>query len=523
MNIDNEIDKSLENTKSGKAAEYVHHINNNSENPSVFSNSSSNSASEKKVNKIPDAGEPQRKSKSANTPYQQNSAPVQPPYYQQGWGMPPQYDQYGQPVYYPYYGYQNVPAQPKKKLRTGIKVFLWILLGLSVFSIVGYGVYTVNDIAKGLSNNSNYGYGYGYDNNDNYDSDNGDDNDSDYSDNYTYNPPDIDVIPNEDGIHIQSKEGKEELSAEQIYSKVSVSTVTVQATLIGSLDDEENENVSTGTGIIATSDGYIITNSHVILNSKLASVRIITYDEQTYEAVVIGFDRTTDLAVLKTNDHGFTPAEFGNADELGIGEWVIAIGNPGGVRFSSSLTRGVVSGLNRTVGSYSDNGMTFIQTDAAINPGNSGGPLVNMYGQVVGINSSKIVASGYEGMGFAIPVSKAESIINQILSIGYVEGRVRLGIKGRDVAYGEYYSNGFRIEEIDEDSSFKGTQAQENDIITAIDGIEVTGLNDISNILLSYKPGDEVVVTLYRPSGVSGGEEIEVVITLLEDKGETQG
>ncbi|CCX39051.1 trypsin [Clostridium sp. CAG:1013] len=335
--------------------------------------------------------------------------------------------------------------------------------------------------------------------------------------------PDVDVTPNTEGILIQKKPQGDPMDAQEVYDKVVKSTVAITASYDGESTD------SSGTGIIATSDGYIITNSHVVLNTKNVLVTVTTYDGQQYDAVVVGTDRTTDLAVIKTNDHNFTPAEFGDAEELSIGEWVLAIGNPGGERFASSLTRGIISGLDRAVQNYSEEGMTFIQTDAAINPGNSGGPLVNMYGQVVGINSSKIITEGYEGMGFAIPVSKAKDILDQLLSGGYVEGRVRLGITGYDVtsAQSSFYGlpRGFMIASIDEDSAFAGTDAQVDDIIVALDGEPVQELSDISNLLLRYSPGDQVTVTLYRipANGMGEGEEIEVTITLLEDKGETQG
>ena len=148
---------------------------------------------------------------------------------------------------------------------------------------------------------------------------------------------------------------------------------------------------------------------------------------------------------------------------------------------------------------------------------------------MVGINSSKIITEGYEGMGFAIPVSKAKDILDQLLSGGYVEGRVRLGITGYDVtsAQSSFYGlpRGFMIASIDEDSAFAGTDAQVDDIIVALDGEPVQELSDISNLLLRYSPGDQVTVTLYRipANGMGEGEEIEVTITLLEDKGETQG
>ena len=163
-----------------------------------------------------------------------------------------------------------------------------------------------------------------------------------------------------------------------------------------------------------------------------------------------------------------------------------------------------------------------------LNPGNSGGPLVNMYGQVVGINSSKIITEGYEGMGFAIPVSSAQPIINELLSGGYIKGRTRLGIMCREISgsMAQLYGTppGLQITEFNEDSGFAGSGAQEGDIIIAIDGETVESLRDVSNLLLRYEPGDQVSVTLYRPGGnlISQGEELEVTITLLEDKGEPQ-
>ena len=437
-------------------------------------------------------------------------------------------------------GYGNVnsafvPNQNQGKMSIGLKVFLWIFSVIAAGTLFGFGAFVTFSVIDngGIPIFDNYS-DWGYNDESSYDSW------ADYfipeeeepslpeTDEDILPPkeiPNVEVSPNNDGIVIETKPKTNALEADEVYAKASKSIVTVLSTV----ETLQGPQDSTGTGIIATSDGYIITNSHVVLNSKKTAVRIVTLDGEEYDAVVVGVDRTTDLAILKTDDHNFKPAEFGSADELVIGEWVIAIGNPGGVNFSSSLTRGVVSGLNRTVGSHSQNGMTYIQTDAAINPGNSGGPLLNMYGQVIGINSSKIVSSGYEGMGFAIPVSQAQGIINELLAGGYVKGRTRLGIKGTDVTYDQFLEfnvpRGFVISQIDEDSAFVGTEAQVGDIIFEMEGEEVSGINDLSNLMLGYSAGDEVKFKLHRPNPEKSkeGTEIEITVTLLEDKGETQG
>ena len=426
-------------------------------------------------------------------------------------------------------GWQPAPPE-KKKLPLALKVFLWVASVLAAGAILGFAVYLGYSASTGTGLFREDGLPeLPYESSSPYEDMPYEEDDPLPQEDMPYEEgeeeeqlppqPDVDVTPNNEGLLIQGKPQGDALSAQEVYDKVSQSTVTVEVRW-----DPSSENPdSSATGIIATSDGYIITNAHVVLNSKSVYVTVTTYDGQAYDAVVVGMDRTTDLAVLKTNDHGFTPAEFGDAEELSIGEWVVAIGNPGGERFSGSMTRGIVSGLDREVGEYSENGMTYIQTDAAVNPGNSGGPLVNLYGQVVGINSSKIVTEHYEGMGFAIPVSKAKDIIDQLLSGGYVEGRVRLGITGTDVSemqsMVEHIPQGFQIVSIDEDSAFAGTGAQVGDVITGLDGEEVENLAEISNLLLRYQPGDQVTITLYRPEEDT---TLEVEITLLADKGETQ-
>ena len=193
---------------------------------------------------------------------------------------------------------------------------------------------------------------------------------------------------------------------------------------------DEVSPASEGSGIIATSDGYIITNAHVVEGAS--SLKVILSDGTSYEAQLVGSDSITDLAVIKIDATGLQAAEFGSSGDLEVGDSVMAIGNPGGLELSSSVTQGIVSALNRQI-TNSETGYTMdcIQTDTAINPGNSGGALVNMYGQVVGINSSKIVAEGYEGLGFAIPIDDAQSVISNLKEYGYVKDRAVLGITGQ--------------------------------------------------------------------------------------------
>lgn len=491
-------------------------------------------------------GSPLPQGYSPYAPPYTNVPPAPPygsrPYPQPSYGAPhPQqpgaYSPLPQQPYAPY-GYPppmgpNGPRPPKKKRSAALNVFLWVLSVLSVGTILGFIGFTVYStletsqsvvVPRGTPSPSNPDRGVGPE--EEAPNDGEESGLPDFGEVTPPDPnaekPDIDVPEHPAGISLTEKPTGQALSAEAVYEKVAVSTVTVAASITGMDGEEQN---STGTGIIATADGYIITNAHVVFNVKSSSVKISTLDGEEYDAIVIGVDRSTDLAVLKTNNHNFTPAEFGDADSLKIGEWVIAIGNPGGAQFYASLTRGVISGLNRAVAQYSENGMTYIQTDAAINPGNSGGPLVNMYGQVVGINSSKIITTGYEGMGFAIPISKAQTLINELMESGYIKGRTRLGITGIDYSggYGEVY--GFQIASIGEDSVFAGTKAQSGDVITAVDDNEVYGITSLSNLLLNYKPGDTVSVTLYRPGQriYESGMYLTIEITLLEDSGETQG
>ena len=281
--------------------------------------------------------------------------------------------------------------------------------------------------------------------------------------------------------------------------------------------DSEVSPTSEGSGIIATSDGYIITNAHVVDGAD--SLKVITSDGKTYEAELIGSDSMTDLAVIKVDAEGLTAAEFGSSSDLVVADPVIAIGNPGGLQ--SSVTVGYVSALNRPVTS-SDTGYTMncIQTDAAINPGNSGGALVNMYGQVIGINSSKIVATGYEGLGFAIPIDDALPIIRNLKDYGYVKDRAMLGISGQylDSWTANFYGlpSGMYVAEVNNES-VSDAGVQQGDVITKIDDEEITSANTISNYIAKKKPGDEVTLTTTR--GLTN-KTFTCKVTLTESTGQ---
>ena len=448
-------------------------------------------------------------------PYNQN------PYQQQG--------QQGQQYWsYQKYGgqYQQNPQPPKhtKGKNTGLKVFLWILGVLIVGSVVGfciYGVYTAidqkNTALPGTSsaqpgkNNGAFG---GTQNSAS----------SSLESQIEGAAPGNGTNPNAAGIVINSQPTGDELSAKQVYKEVVQSVVGVETEVTDTSTGESG--TGQGTGIIATSDGYILTNAHVVNYSRSNKVTVILYNKKEYAATVVGYDKTSDISVLKINATGLTPATFGNADQLEVGDQVIAIGNPGGLNYASSLTGGYVSALNRTIESHSDNGMTYIQTDAAINPGNSGGPLVNMYGQVVGINSNKIVATGFEGMGFSIPISKAKSIIDDLVARGYVTGRSRLGITATTITDAQAQLSGLPagviIREVTADSDLRKSNVGTGDIIVKADGQKITSLDDLYAVLNKHKAGDTITLTIYSQTSGQSNTTREVRTKLLEDKGETQ-
>lgn len=286
---------------------------------------------------------------------------------------------------------------------------------------------------------------------------------------------------------------------------------------------EEETSVGTGTGVIITENGYIVTNAHVIYDSQYGageadSVAVLLSDSSRYDAEIIGYDTDCDLAVLKIDANGLTAAEFGNSDALKLGEDVTAIGNPLGFDLMNTVTRGIVSGLNRNI-TINDKSMNLIQTDAAINSGNSGGPLINKYGQVIGINSSKMSSTygsaSIEGIGFAIPSNEVSLIVDDIMKYGYVTGKPQLGISCQDVTetISQMYnmSIGVYIVEISENSAAEKAGLKTGDIITAIDDVEVATAEELNAQKNLHKAGEEITVTYIR-----NGEEKTVSVKLDE-------
>ncbi len=269
-----------------------------------------------------------------------------------------------------------------------------------------------------------------------------------------------------------------------------------------------------GTGIIATADGYIITNGHLVNYSRTSyKFKVITNDKNEYKAGVVGFDGRSDLAVLKIDAKGLTPAFFGDSSRLEVTEDVIVVGNPLSLNYQNSVTKGIVSAIDRQVSIT--NNVKCIQTDAAINPGNSGGPLCNMYGQVVGITNSKIALDDYEGMGFAIPSKLTKSVVDDIIRQSYVQGRVRISITGEVDFMNEAFETGIKVQEISKGGPMDGSGIKVGDFITKLDGDKVSNFADIYDLLEKHKAGDKVKVTVYRPDD---DKEHDFTITLEADE-----
>ena len=319
----------------------------------------------------------------------------------------------------------------------------------------------------------------------------------------------LNIVSSQESSDTTFSDEEDALCLQDIYSSVIDSVVSISSMT--------SSGTSSGTGIIMSSDGYVITNHHVITGALVISV--LTNDNQEFEAALVGSDEMSDLAVLKIDARGLQAAEFGDSSKLRVGDSVVAIGDPLGVQLRGTMTNGIISAINRdlTVG---DRTMTLIQTNAALNNGNSGGPLINCYGQVIGINTVKMssyysASATVEGLGFAIPISVAKPIIDELIENGYVAGRPAIGISGDSLPsyYRTYYRlpEGVYVTSVNEGSDAKAKGIREGDIVTAINGERISSIDELNTVKNQYAAGDEVTLTIYR-----SGAYYEVTVTLVD-------
>ena len=302
------------------------------------------------------------------------------------------------------------------------------------------------------------------------------------------------VVSNEKGTNVYQA-----VSEKAKPSVVGITTTTLSSDNTFSMP---TESTGVGTGIIVDSNGYILTNSHVISDGQAKTVNVLFSDGSTIDGEVYWYDSQLDLAIVKVNKTGLTAAELGDSDKVQIGDISVAIGNPYGLDLAGTVTQGIISGLDRTI-STSETTMTgLIQTDASINSGNSGGPLLNSSGQVIGINTAK--ASEGEGLGFAIPINTAKPIIESIIQKGSYE-KVTLGIKGTDASKYAQYSKqqlstdeGVYVAEVVSGSAAESAGIKSGDIITKIDSTNLSVMSDLTKNLYNYTKGDSATLTINR-------------------------
>lgn len=314
------------------------------------------------------------------------------------------------------------------------------------------------------------------------------------------------VVLGNGGEMVITEDVGQEMSLQDIYKKTIPSVVSITA--IG------DSGTATGTGIVMSSDGYIITNYHVVTTAY--QIQVLLNDGNEYAASMVGGDETSDLTVLKIEAEGLTPAEFGDSSDVEVGDAVVAIGDPLGTELRGTMTDGIICGIQRDI-SVGDRTMTLMQTNAALNSGNSGGPLVNMHGQIIGINTMKLTSSytSVEGIGFAIPVASAKPIVDELMEKGYVSGRPAFGftVEVLDARIAAYFEVPGRlcIQSVDADSDAYQQGIREGDIITAIQGQSVSSADEFNRIKNEYVAGDQLTLTIYR-----SGSTMDIAVRLMD-------
>ena len=317
-------------------------------------------------------------------------------------------------------------------------------------------------------------------------------------------------------LQIVQTDPGEEKTAAQVYAENVQSTVGITTSITTNYFGFQTTSAASGSGFIISTDGYILTNYHVIEDAS--SITVSLYDGRSYEAALIGYDKSNDIAVLKIEaEEDLAPVILGDSDSLNVGDPVVAIGNPLG-ELTFSLTAGYVSAKDRQVTFSGGTTMNLIQTDAAINSGNSGGALFNMYGEVVGVTNAKYSSSSsseasIDNIGFAIPINSIMEIVQSIIEKGYIS-KPYIGVQVIDVGtearrYG--LPQGAAIYSVVEDSPAEKGGLQANDIVTQANGTEITCGNDLVTLVQSLTPGDELNLTVYRQ-----GQNLELTVIVEE-------
>lgn len=440
-----------------------------------------------------------------NTPY--NSQQNQNPYAQMSYNMGN--NQYNNVPRYQQTAYQNPNPAPKKKKNTGRNIFVALVCACIVIASVAIGVSVT-------------------DNNDNSIKTEQGDNTSDKSN--KNNSSGATAKTEDSPITFSEYSGKGAMTPEQIYEEAKEINV-------GVIVYAQNQKVGEGSGIIVGEDKekkntYIITAAHVIADQGV-SVQIQTNDGKEIDADIVGYDTKTDIGVLRVNQTGFKAATFGNSDKLNVGQKVYAIGNPGGTVFFGSFTNGIISAIDRPVASStSAYDLPCIQHNAAINPGNSGGALLNEYGQVIGLNSSKITDTDYEGMGFSVPSNTMLEIYNDIVANGYVTNRPMLGISYYSVASDYTYSaiawknnlpyGSIVIAAMTENSDLAKQGIKVGDIITGVNGKALESTDILLEVIEGSAVGDTITLSVCRLNNSGAiSAKFDAKVKLIEDKGET--
>ena len=392
---------------------------------------------------------------------------------------------------------QNVWQQAAKKEKRRSRLWLWISLAVLAVTVAAVVLAAILGGSSGSGQHRPLPDGDG-------------DNPSSIVDIFGSKATSIPRIQGDPGVRLACRDPQgQPLTAQEVYAKVNPSVVTVVS--------EQSEGASIGTGVIMTSDGYIITNAHVISGGKSCWVALDT--GVTYDARLVGYDEDEDLAVLRAiADNPLPAAEFGNSDLLTVGDPVYAIGNPLGVELRGTLTNGIVSAINREV-EMQGRTMTMIQTNAALNNGNSGGPLLNSYGQVIGINTMKMSNSSLseeeatvEGLGFALPISSVSFVVNDLIAHGEFLGTPTIGITVRTI---EKSGGGTQVEVYTVDDALGAAEAgvQPGDIILEADGQPVSVTSDLLTVRRSHSVGDTIRLTIQRD-----GQTLTVDVVLYASK-----